>query len=79
MDNMDALKKKRVLHGHIRSRPTNFIQYHCTFFDHRHSLSKLDARFDHRKIKHAQDKDFIDNSARPNLRHSNALADRNPN
>lgn len=62
MDNMDALKK-RVLHGHIRSRPTNFIQCHCIFFDHRQSLSKVYARLDHRNIIHAQDNDFIDNSA----------------
>lgn len=43
MDTMDALKI-RVLHGHIWSRPTNFIQCHCTFFDHRHSVSKVWAR-----------------------------------
>lgn len=59
---MDVLEK-RVLHGHIWSRPTNFIQCHCTFVDHRHSVSKVWARLDQGDIRYAQYKDFIDNSA----------------
>lgn len=62
MDNMDALKI-RVLHGYIWSRPTNFIKCHCTFFDHKHYVSKVSARLDRGEIRYAQDKDFIDNSA----------------
>lgn len=45
------------------SWPSNFVQGHCTPFNHRHSVSEVWARLDQGEIRYAPDTDFTYNPA----------------